>query len=248
VLELFDNFANFFRIFMSRGVKKVAILQSNYIPWKGYFDLINMVDEFILYDDMQYTKNDWRNRNKIKTPEGTIWLTIPVRSNYQQKIKDTCVSYPGWNRKHWKSIGQCYSKAKCFHAYRELFEDLYMGADEKLLSRINYRFLTAICAELGIDTRISWSMDYSLTEVKTERLVNLCKQAGATEYLSGPSAKGYMDEELFRKEDIKLSWMEYSGYPEYGQLYPPFDHYVSVIDLILNEGADAPKYMRSFSR
>jgi hypothetical protein len=226
--------------------KKVAILQSNYIPWKGYFDLINLVGEFILYDDVQYTKNDWRNRNKIKTQDHIMWITIPVRYNYPQKIKDTVVSYPGWNRKHWKSIVQNYSKAKHFRTYMELFEEMYLNTNERYLSQINYRFLAGICEILGIKTELSWSMEYRLIEGKTEKLVDLCKQAGATEYISGPSAKSYIDEQIFKDEGIILTYMDYSGYPEYDQLFPPFEHGVSIIDLIFNEGPNAPQYMKSF--
>jgi hypothetical protein len=226
--------------------KKVATVQSNYIPWKGYFDLINMGDEFVLYDDVQYSKNDWRNRNKIKTQNGLIWITIPIEYNYPQKIKDTVISYPDWNRKHWKSIIQNYSKAKYFHTYKELFEELYVRSNERFLSQINYRFLTAICEILGIKTKLSWSMDYCLEGGKTERLIDLCKQLGATEYISGPAAKGYIEEELFGQEGITLQYMDYSGYPEYSQLFPPFEHRVSIIDLIFNEGPNATKYMKSF--
>lgn len=228
--------------------KKVAIVQSNYIPWKGYFDLINLVDEFILFDDMQYTRRDWRNRNKIKTANGARWITIPVevKGKYFQKINDTVVSDAAWNRKHWNSIVHSYSGSKYFEEYREQFGELYLGCNEKYLSRINHRFLIAICKLLSIETKITWSMDYHLAEGKTERLVDLCKQAGADEYISGPAAKGYIDEEMFKKEGIKLKYMDYSGCPEYIQLYPPFDHAVSIIDLIFNEGHDAPKYMKSF--
>jgi hypothetical protein len=229
--------------------KKLAIVQSNYIPWKGYFDLINSVDEFILYDDSQYTKRDWRNRNKIKTPEGLKWLTISVqvKGKYYQKIRETVISDPEWNRTHWQSIIRNYSKGKHFHSYKELFENLYLGCQEKFLSRINHRFLAAICQILGINTKISWSMDYKLLEGKTEKLVDLCKQVGATEYISGPAAKAYIDEELFRSESIELSYIDYSGYPEYQQLFPPFEHGVSIIDLIFNEGENARKYLKSFS-
>lgn len=227
--------------------KKLAILQSNYIPWKGYFDLINSVDEFILYDDVQYTKNDWRNRNKIKTPEGSGWLTIPVKKNYGQKIRETVIQSSNWNRKHWYSIIHNYSRARHFHDYQNVFESLYLGCEENLLSQINYRFLVAICQMLGINTKISWSMDYSLIEGKTEKLVSLCKQAGATEYISGPAAQAYIDQELFRSENIALNYIDYSGYPEYQQLFPPFDHKVSIIDLIFNEGLKARTYLKSFS-
>ena len=228
--------------------KKIAVVQSNYIPWRGYFDLINSVDEFILYDDVQYTIRDWRNRNLIKTSSGPLWLTIPVevKGKYLQKIKDTRISDPTWRRKHWATIVHSYSRAKYFPMQKELFEELYLQADDKLLSKINYRFIVAICRILGIRTTISCSMDYNLIGDKTERLVHLCQQAGATAYLSGPLAKAYLDEELFSKEGILVSYMDYSGYREYAQLYPPFQPQVSVIDLIFNEGPQATKYMKSF--
>lgn len=228
--------------------KMVAIAQSNYIPWKGYFDLVNSVDELVLYDDMQYTRRSWRNRNLIKSPGGPVWLTIPVqvKGKYFQKIKDTVVADDKWASDHWRSIVHNYSKAKCFSEYRHLFEELYLGSKDKPLSCINYRFIAAICRILGISTTISWSMDYHLAGDKTEMLVNLCKQTSATHYLSGPAAKVYLDEELFRRQGITVSYMDYSGYREYQQLYPPFESNVSIIDLILNEGPDAAKYMKSF--
>ena len=228
--------------------KTIAAVQSNYIPWRGYFDLINSVDEFILYDDVQYTIRDWRNRNIIKTSSGPLWLTIPVqvKGKYLQKIKDTKIGDPTWRRRHWASIVHSYSRAKYFPMQKELFEELYLQADDKLLSKINYRFIVAICRILGIRTTISWSMDYNLIGDKTERLVHLCQQAGATAYLSGPLAKAYLDEELFRKEGIVVSYMDYSGYREYTQLYPPFRPQLSIIDLLFNEGPQATNYMKSF--
>ena len=228
--------------------KTVAVVQSNYIPWRGYFDLINSVDEFILYDDVQYTIRDWRNRNIIKTSRGPLWLTIPVevKGKYFQKIKDTGISNSTWRRRHWATIVHSYSRAKYFPMQKELFEELYLQADDKLLSHINYRFIVAICRILGIRTTISWSMDYDLIGDKTERLVHLCQQAGATAYLSGPSAKAYLNEDVFRSQGIAVSYMDYSGYREYRQLYPPFQWQVSIIDLIFNEGPNATNYMKSF--
>src|SRR6266404_3149685 len=230
--------------------KRVAIVQSNYIPWRGYFDLISQVDEFILFDDAQYTKRDWRNRNRIKAPNGSIWLTIPVevKGKRDQKIKDTVISDPGWSRNHWRTIVYNYSKTKYFSRYQELFEELYLERNENLLSQVNYKFVTAICDLLGIETKLAWSSEYRLVEGKTERLVDLCKQASANEYLSGPTARGYIDEELFRNERIELRYMDYSGYSEYEQLYPPFESGVSIIDLIFNEGPDARKYISSFPK
>jgi hypothetical protein len=228
--------------------KRVAILQSNYIPWKGYFDLLNSVDEFILYDDMQYTRRDWRNRNKIKTSQGPLWLTIPVevKGKYHQRIRETVVSNKNWASQHWTTICHWYARARHFEDYRQIFEELYLGCEETVLSSINYRFLTAICEILGITTAITWSMDYALVDGKTSRLVDLCRQAGASSYISGPSARSYLEPELFREQGIDLEYIDYLGYPEYQQLFAPFVHEISIIDLILNEGADAHKFMKSF--
>jgi len=233
---------------MIKQSKSVAILQSCYIPWKGYFDLINMVDEFVLYDDMQYTRRDWRNRNMIKTSAGPLWLTIPVevKGKYHQRINEVSVSGNEWRDKHWKSISFNYAKSRHFKKFSGVFEELYLGSVENKLSLINYSFITAINRILGIDTRLSWSSDYSLCEGKTERLVDICRQAGAGRYISGPSARGYIDSELFERENIALSWMDYSGYPQYRQLYPPFEHAISILDLIFNEGPDAQQLMKSF--
>lgn len=228
--------------------KKVAAVQSNYIPWKGYFDLINMVDEFILLDDVQYTRRDWRNRNQIKTAEGPTWLSIPVKvkGKYFQPIKETTVSEPDWGTKHWKTIVHNYSQARYFKVYRDTFEAIYLDSTETFLSQINYRFIKAICEILGITTTLSWSMDYRLIEGKTERLVDLCRQAQASEYISGPSAKGYLDEGLFCQAQMRVSYIDYGDYPEYEQLFPPFEHRVSILDLIFNTGPNATQYMKSF--
>ncbi len=232
-------------------MKKIAILQSNYIPWKGYFDIINMVDEFILYDDMQYTKRDWRNRNKIKTNNGLQWLTIPVvsKGKFYQPINETKVANHDWIASHWKSIECNYAKAKYFDEYKEKIYTIYTQCyEEEFLSKINYAFIKCICEILGIGTKITWSSDYKLVDGKTERLVGLCKDAGADLYLSGPAAKDYIVDELFEKENIQLKYMDYSGYKEYHQLYGEFEHGVSILDLIFNEGSDAAKYMKSFGK
>lgn len=231
-------------------MKKVAILQSNYIPWKGYFDIINLVDEFILYDDMQYTRRDWRNRNIIvKHGGGTQWLTIPVdvKGKYYQKINETRIADPSWAEDHWKALQMNYARAPFFALYRDRIRELYAScASESFLSRVNYAFLTEICDLLGIQTRITWSSDYVLADGKTERLVQLVKDAGGDYYLSGPAAKDYIRPELFDAAGVTLDWMDYSGYPEYPQSASPFTHGVTVLDLLFNAGPDAPKYMKSF--
>jgi hypothetical protein len=230
-----------------RIAKRVAIVQSSYIPWKGYFDLIRRSDEFVLYDDVQFTKRDWRNRNRIKTPNGPIWLSIPVdvKGKYLQAIKDTRVSDPRWNERHLKTIAANYARAPYYRQYKDAVEELFAGCRVPSLSEINFRFLSRICEMLGITTQLSWSMGYDYLQApgKNERLVELCRQAGATEYLSGPSARGYIDAKQFEAAGITLAFMDYAGYPEYTQLHPPFDHYVSVLDLLFNTGPDAVSYM-----
>lgn len=225
---------------------RAAIVQSSYIPWKGYFDLIAGVDEFILLDDVQYTKRDWRNRNRIKTRDGIRWLTIPVKVKglFDQKIMDVKIAQPDWSHRHWKSLIAAYGRAPYFKAYRDLMEDLYLGCREQFLSQINKRFIEALCGILGIRTRIRCSSDFTLSEGKTERLVNLCLHAGATEYLSGPSAQVYLEELLFEKAGLTVSYMDYSDYPVYRQLYPPFEHHVSIVDLIFNVGDQARAFMK----
>jgi len=228
---------------------KVAILQPNYIPWKGYFDIINMVDIFVIYDDVQYTIRDWRNRNKIKTKNGLIWLTIPTDGTQNMIIKDVKVVWDRkWNIKHWKNIVVNYSKTQYFKEYKDYFEELYLDLKDQYLWEIDLKFIELIAKILGINTKTILSSDlkYDRNLTKTERLIAILKDLNATSYLSGPSAKSYIDESLFKKENIELEWMDYSGYPEYPQLYPPFVHEVSVIDLIFNTGPNASKYMKSF--
>jgi hypothetical protein len=226
---------------------RIAIVQSNYIPWKGYFDLINMVDHFVLYDDVQFNRYNWRNRNLIKTAGGVQWLTIPVhQETLQQKIQETRIVHSNWRRKHWRAICINYARASYFSQYKKFFEDLYLDTHETLLSKVNYRFLKAVCGLLDIRTEISSSGDYDLPSGKMERVVALCRRLGATEFLSGPTARPYLDEPLFTNAGIRVQWMDYQGYREYSQLHcPPFIHQVSIIDLILNEGSQAKSYLLS---
>lgn len=227
-------------------MKKIAILQSNYIPWKGYFDLIAAVDEFILYDDMQYTRRDWRNRNKIKTPQGLFWLTVPVvvKGQFFQSIRETQIdNKTDWQKKHWQSLSQHYQRAPFFEEISQWLSPFYTEYKYTHLSVLNHELLTAVCAYLGITTKITNSWDYHLVEGKTERLADLCRQAGASEYISGPAAKDYIVEEVFTEKNIKLTWFDYNGYPEYPQLWGDFEHGVTILDLLFNCGKNASCYM-----
>jgi len=230
-------------------MKRIAISQSNYIPWKGYFDLINSVDEFVLYDDMQFTRRDWRNRNQIKTPAGVQWLTIPVevKGKFHQRINETRVSDPAWPRQHWRALELNYARAAHFADYHDQLRELYLGCNDRHLSKINHRFLIALNTLLGIHTPLRCSSDYTLRGERSERLLSICQQAGANIYLSGPAARDYLDTALFAAADVEVRWMDYSGYPPYRQLHGDFQHGVSILDLIFNEGPRAFSFMKSFS-
>lgn len=225
-------------------MKKIAISQSNYIPWKGYFDMIAAVDEFVLYDDMQFTKNDWRNRNKIKTPKGVEWLSIPVGQAIDRRIRDVAIPNTAWQEKHWKTIEANYRRAPFFSEIATVIEPLYRDRLHTNLSTVNREFIAVICKYLGIRTRISNNWDYDLTKGRTKRLVDLCRQAGAVEYVSGPAAKAYIDEQQFVEQNIKLTWFDYENYPTYPQLWGEFSHAVSVLDLMFNCGQNAHRYMK----
>jgi WbqC-like protein family len=225
--------------------KSVAIIQSNYIPWKGYFDMIGMVDEFIIYDEVQYTKNDWRNRNRIKTQSGTQWITIPVyQKSLNQKISESQISDAKWANKHWNTLVTNYSKAAHFKSFSPFLEEFYKRDQPDLLSEVNTTLIKLICDYLDIKTKIRHSTDYLLKGDPTEKLVSLCTQIGATTYLTGPAAKNYLQENLFNQEGISVEWMDYSNYPEYAQLHPPFEHAVSILDLLFHTGKEASKYMK----
>jgi len=226
--------------------KSIAIVQSNYIPWKGYFDLIASVDEFILYDDAQYTRRDWRNRNLIKTPHGAKWITVPVKvkGKYHQSIREVELDGELWSKKHLQTLTLNYQRAKYFREVASVFEAIYLEEQHRFLSTLNRRFIETICAYLGIRTRLCNSWDYTATGGKTERLIQLCAQAGCTEYVSGPSAKSYLDENAFSEQGIQVSWFDYSGYPEYEQLWGDFTHHVTILDLLFNCGPMSKHYMK----
>ncbi len=225
-------------------MKKVAIIQSNYIPWKGYFDIINDVDHFIFYDDVQYTKNDWRNRNKIKYPAGTLWLTIPTGTELNRLICEVAIADTHWARKHFKTLKQYYSRSPHFRLYEEWLEYVYMDRECKNLSELN-QYMTSYIAKnfLGITTEFADSRKYQAEGKRLGRLIDLLTKVEADLYVSGPAARSYIDSEMFRQAGIELVFKDYSGYAEYPQLYPPFVHDVSVLDLLFNCGPDASYYI-----
>ncbi len=229
---------------MTKNDKRVAILQSNYIPWKGYFDLIASVDEFILYDDMQFTKNDWRNRNKVKTPSGSEWISIPVGSDIRRRIRDVILPLGNWRQKHLKTFELNYSRATYYQEIMAILEPIYIDSELTTLSEFNRALIESICLYLGIRTKISNSWDYTLSEGKTERLVSLCQQVGGNVYVSGPAARDYLDLDLFSRQQIQVEWYEYASYKPYPQLWGSFEHAVTIVDLLFNCGEDSPQYMK----
>lgn len=223
---------------------RVAILQSNYIPWKGYFDLINDVDLFVFYDDVQYTKNDWRNRNKIKSATGPIWLTVPVGDSLDRRVCDVTITDTHWAQKHWKSLKHCYARAPHFKRYGEFFKEIYLGTRWTNLSELNQRLIRLIAETfLGITTRFVDSRNYPAEGKNLDRLISLVSIVGAGTYISGPSARSYIREERFSEIGVELIYKSYEGYPQYTQRYPPFEHGVSVVDLLFNAGPDAPYFI-----
>ena len=226
--------------------KRTAIVQSSYIPWKGYFDLIRSVDAFILLDNVQFTRRDWRSRNRIKTHHGLAWLSIPVhtRGRYTQLIQDTTTSDPDWGRRHWQTIRANYGKAPHFYLYADRLAALYEDPPPRL-SQINHVFITAICDMLGITTPITWSSEYETREAPSERLIDLCLAVSGAEYLSGPSASNYLDVAAFEAAGIAVQFADYSGYPEYPQPHGPFEHAVSVLDLLFCTGPRALDFMKT---
>lgn len=226
--------------------KRVGIIQPNYVPWKGYFDFIRSVDAFVLLDDVQFTRRDWRNRNKIKTAQGLQWITIPVevKGKYDQAIDQTQVADSGWVTHHVTSLEHAYRRATSFSSQWARLRELYESVSNLTsLSEINRIFIETICRWLGITTPIFSSRELGGAGTKNERLISICKTLGATSYLSGPAARAYMDEEVWADAGIGVEYKSYDGYPEYPQLHGPFEHGVSIIDLLLNVGDDAAGFI-----
>lgn len=225
---------------------KINIIQSNYIPWRGYFDFIDDMDLTIFYDDVQYTKNDWRNRNKLKTVNGVEWITVPVRSfSLSQLIQETPIDYRGWVKKHKNQIIQWYAKACFFKQYREELFGI-LEVNYKTISELNVKLCQWIMQKLEINTPTRMSSEFVLNGSKTERLINLLTKIGATVYVSGPAGRNYLDEKLFKEAGIGLEYKVYD-YPPYPQLWGGFIGEVTVLDLLFNVGPDARNYLKSQS-
>jgi hypothetical protein len=230
--------------------KTVVILQSNYIPWKGYFDLMAVADEFLLFDEVQFTKNDWRNRNRIVLDGRLHWLTLPVRTagRFGTAIEYINVSDPGWAKSHWDTLRQAYRQAPHFAFAAPALEEAYRtAAGFTRLSEINEHFLRSIATLLGVPTPILPAGIVPRTiEDPTGRLLEICRARGATAYVSGPAARAYLDVSAFHRAGIALYFADYSGYPTYQQGCEPFEHGVSIIDTLMGCGAGARQHLKAF--
>lgn len=224
---------------------RAVIIQSNYIPWKGYFDLLHHADTVVFLDTVQSTKNDWRNRNQIKTHSGKSWLTLPIRHSTALRVREVEIAQPGWSVKHFRTLSQAYGRAPFASSVLPRIEAMYeQAAGLERLSAVNRVFLRGVCAMLGIDTPLveveSLLPDEQNDALEpTARLVEICRRLGATSYLSGPAARAYLDENAFAEAGVRVEWFDYHGYPEYPQLHGAFDHAVSILDLLLMTGPGA---------
>jgi len=226
---------------------KVVVLQPSYIPWRGYFDQINRADVFVFYDDIQYDKHGWRNRNQIKTVQGKQWLTIPVHSHGATSgmlIKEARIDWvKPWAKTHLKTLAFAYAKAPYFKRYSGLLESLFQRQDE-FLADFTIHLSIALARELGIThTRFMRSSEMAgLSGGKTDRLLQVLTRVGATHYISGPSAAVYLEGDKLTAAGITFEYMRYD-YQEYPQLYPPYDPYVSILDLLFMAGPEALSYV-----
>ena len=225
---------------------RCAIVQPSYIPWRGYFDLIRRVDLFVFYDDVQYDRRGWRNRNRVKSPHGTRWLTIPVHARGSQisnlPIHAIRTDETDWPRQHLQTLRYLYGAAPYFQQYATWLESIY-ASPPPLLADLTIAVVKDIAGFLGFGgTRFVRSSELNARGNKTDRLLDVLRKVGATEYLSGPSARNYVDEQQFTREGILLEWMSYD-YPEYPQLYPPYDPHVTVLDLLFMTGDRAGSYI-----
>jgi hypothetical protein len=219
---------------------RVAILQPGYLPWLGFFDQLRRADVFIYYDDVQYDTHGWRNRNRIKTQHGPIWLTVPVRHSglSRPRILDVEIdSGSTWARKHVASLRQAYAAAPFVRQYMPALEELLQQPWERLVD-LDLAVVDLMAGWLGLRRRIERASALDIGGGQSERLLNICRHFGASTYLSGAAARDYLDVPAFEGHGITVEWQQYE-HPVYPQLHGDFVPYLSAIDLLLNCGEDA---------
>jgi hypothetical protein len=231
--------------------KAIVILQSNYLPWKGYFDLMAAADEFLLFDEVQFTKNDWRNRNRIVLGGRLHWLTLPVRTagKLGAAIHDMEVAKAGWACSHWEKLRQAYRGTPFFSDIAPVLKNAYTYAPTNSLSAINEHFLRTLMGLLRLDTAVLHaSIVPRTTDEPSRRLIEICRARGATAYISGPAARKYLDVVAFHDAGIEVYYADYTGYPAYQQGCTPFEHGVSMVDTLMQCGVAARQHLKSLSQ
>lgn len=229
---------------------KIGILQPGYLPWLGFFEQVCRVDVFVILDDVQFDKQGWRNRNRIKTVAGVQWLTVPVRHDYRERtlIRDVKIdNRQNWKKKHFSSIRQNYRRAPYFESYIGMFEDGY-SREWELLADLDLFFIERLLSCLGLDDRmLVRSSGLDVGEGQHERLISICRAFGADTFYEGAAGRSYLDEELFRRNGIRIEFQDYR-HPVYRQLYGEFVPYLSVIDLLFNHGEGSLAVLTGGSR
>lgn len=219
--------------------------QPQYLPWLGYFEKIDRADQFVLLDDVQYKKNEWQNRNRVKTAKGGEWLTVPVKVHLGQKINEVLIdSSKPWLKDHLKTLETNYHRAPFFNDVFSKLEAVYLQKDWENIGEINIALIECLLDLLGISKKkLVRSSSLGLTEKSTERLIALGKALKSDEYLSGQDGKNYMDMTLFEEAQIEVCFQQYQ-HPEYDQLFPPFQSHLSIIDLLFNKGDESLSILR----
>ncbi|MDD5327090.1 MAG: WbqC family protein [Phycisphaerae bacterium] len=226
-----------------------AILQPTYLPWAGYFEMIGASEIFVVFDHVQFVKKSWHQRNKIKGPNGEILLTVPVKKGPRDsRICDIEICCDGSNplEKHWNTISRSYSKSRHFRDYESVFTGIY-SEHPKYLRDLNVRIITTICNLLGIKTKMVFSSELNLAEEnmdKSERIAALCEKVGITHLYDAKGAQEFLDTSRFADKNIAISFQNYE-HPQYSQLFDEFIPYMSVIDLLFNEGQNSLEIIRS---
>jgi hypothetical protein len=225
----------------------IGILQPGYLPWLGFFEQVHRCDVFVIYDDVQYDKHGWRNRNRIKTANGVQWLTVPVHADIDEGrlVREAKIdNRTNWRKKHLMSIKQSYAKAACFKEYIGVFEDAFAREWELILD-LDLFFIRKFLEILGMgDKRLELASTLNVDGDKVTRLINICKMFGADTMYNGAAGRSYMDEVLFRENGVNLVFQDYK-HPVYTQLHGEFVPYLSVVDVLLNHGGASLEIIKS---
>jgi hypothetical protein len=214
---------------------RVAISQSNYIPWAGFFGLISQSDVFVFLDDVQFTSRDWRSRNRIKTSKGLKWLSVPVGDSLSRRVCDVQLPTHEWKDGHRSSILSAYSGSRNFQAGADLVDRIYSDCQSETLSNFNQYWIKYIAHEvIGLECTFVDSREVNHEGKGSDRVLSICKSLSATEYISGPSAAAYLEVKDFSTNDIEVLFADYSKMRPYEQLHGDFVPSVSVIDMVFN--------------